>query len=144
MKLNNDQIKTIAGSILKDNEYLFPSTYPDIPLNLSMLKTALSNAGITAEKNEVPDLMQRVELALAAMVPLNWNNYGSIAILLEQEYPDEDLITINMQRIIELTRSLSNFEDDSVPDQDQIDSIIYTWISLTDEEIDMNETESWS
>jgi hypothetical protein len=144
MLLNDDEIKLIAGSILKDYKHLFPSTYPDIPLNLSMLKDALGNIGKIAEKNEIPDIMQRVELALASMVPLEWNNYGSIAILLNHLYPDENLLTISEQKITDLTRALSNFNDDSQPGDDIINSLIYTWISLTDEELGQNEDESWN
>jgi hypothetical protein len=144
MLLNDTEINTIAGLILKDYHHLFPSTYPDIPLNLSMLRDALMKAGVTAEKNEIPDIMQRVELSLAAIVPLTWNNYGSIAILLNQQYPDENLLAISEHRVIELTRSLSNFADSNDPDNDVIDSIMYTWISLTDEDIGLSEDESWS
>jgi hypothetical protein len=144
MLLHDTEINNIAGLILKDYPHLFPSTYPDIPLNLAMLRDALTKAGVVAEKTEIPDIMQRVELSLAAIVPLTWNNYGSIAILLNQQYPDENLLAISEQRVIELTRSLSNFADSSNPDNDVIDSIMYTWISLTDEDLSLSEDESWS
>lgn len=144
MLLNDTEINKIAGIILTDYNYLFPSTYPDIPLNMAMLRDALNKAGIETEKNEIPDIIQRVELMLAAMVPLNWNNYGTVAILLNQKYPDEDLIAISEQKVIELTRALLNFSDDVEPDDDIIDSIIYTWISLTDEELGFSEDDSWS
>ncbi|NTW23425.1 MAG: Fe-S cluster assembly protein IscX [Lentimicrobium sp.] len=144
MLLNDKEINAIAGIILTDYNYLFPSTYPDIPLNLAMLRDALNKAGIETEKNEIPDIMQRVELMLAAMVPLNWNNYGTIAILLDQKYPDEDLLAISEQKVMELTRALLNFSDKGDPEADIIDSIIYTWISLTDEELGFSEDDSWS
>ncbi|MCO5265671.1 MAG: hypothetical protein M9948_07325 [Lentimicrobium sp.] len=137
-------INSIAASILTENAYLFPSSYPDIPLNVTMLKNALLKAGIEADKTEFRVIMQQVELALASMVPLNWNNYGSIALLLNQQNPQENLLAISEQRIIELTRGLPNFKDESEPDADIIDSVIYTWISLTDAEIDFIENESWS
>ncbi len=144
MLLNDTEINTLAGLILKDYRHLFPSTYPDIPLNLSMLRDALTKAGVVTEKNDIPDIIQRVELSLAALVPLTWNNYGSIAILLNQQYPDENLLAVSEQRVIELTRSLGNFADSSNPDEDVIDSIMYTWISLTDEDMGLSEDESWS
>jgi hypothetical protein len=144
MLLNDTEINTIAGLILRDHSFLFPSTYPDIPLNLAMLRDALTKAGIVTEKSDIPDIMQRVELSLAAIVPLTWNNYGSIAILLNQQYPDENLLAISEQRVIELTRGLSNFADNSLPDDDVIDSIMYTWISFTDEDMSLSEDESWS
>lgn len=144
MLLNDTEIDAIAGSILKDYEYLFPSTYPDIPLNLMMLKNALSKAGILTEKSEIPDIMQRVELALASMVPLSWSNYGSIALLLNQQYPREKLLSISEQRITKLIKALPNFRDENMPDADVIDSIIYTWISLTDEEFGIGEDEAWN
>lgn len=144
MLLNDAETATIAGIILTDYNNLFPSTYPDIPLNLAMLKGALNKSGIETEKNEIPDIMQRVELMLAAMVPLNWNNYGTIAILLNQKYPNEDLVSISESKVVELTRALLNFSDDGDPEDDIIDSIIYTWISLTDEEPGFSEDDSWS
>ena len=144
MLLNDTQINAIAGLILKDHSFLFPSTYPDIPLNLTMLRDALIKAGVTTEKSDIPDIMQRVELSLAAIVPLTWNNYGSIALLLNQKYPDENLLAISERRVIELTRSLENFKDPDTPEDDVIDSIMYTWISLTDEDMGLSEDESWS
>lgn len=141
---NSAQINSIAASILKDYDYLFPSTYPDIPLNLTMLKNALSKAGLVTEKNEIPDIMQQVELALASMVVLNWSNFGSIAILLNQQYPEENLLALSGQRITELIKALPNFTDVSNPEEDVIDSIIYTWISLTDKEFGFNEDEAWN
>lgn len=144
MLLNDDDINSVAGSILKDYTHLFPSTYPDIPLNLAMLKDTLSKTGFIIEKNDIPDIMQRVELSLAALVPLTWDNYGSIAILLNQRYPNENLLAISEQRIIELTTSLKNFIDNNPPDDDVIDSIMYTWISLTDADMGLSEEESWS
>ncbi|MFH1119947.1 MAG: Fe-S cluster assembly protein IscX [Bacteroidota bacterium] len=144
MELNDAEINLVAGIILEDYGHLFPSTYPDIPLNLTMLKASLGKAGIVTEKNEIPDIMERVELALAAIVPLRWSNYGSIAILLNQQYPDEDLLAISVQRVAELTRALPNFRDEGMPEEDVMDSIIYTWISLTDEDLDLTEEEAWS
>jgi FeS assembly protein IscX len=144
MELNDAEINQVAGIILKDYGHLFPSTYPDIPLNLTMLKTSLDKAGIVAEKIDIPDIMERVELALAAIVPLKWSNYGSIAILLNQQYPDEDLLGISVERVAGLTRALPNFRDEGMPEEDVMDSIIYTWISLTDEDLDLNEDEVWS
>jgi len=144
MLLDTAHISLIADSILKDYNYLFPTSYPDIPLNLKMLKETLGKAGLTAEKSEIPDIMQRVELALASIVPLNWNNYGSIALLLDQQYPEENLLSISEQRVTELIRALPNFKDDQSPDEDIIDSIIYTWISLTDKEFGFDDNEAWS
>lgn len=144
MSLNSSQINSIAALILEDYEYLFPSTYPDIPLNLIMLKNSLSKAGLSPEKSEIPDIMQRVELALASMVPLSWSNFGSIAILLNQQYPEENLLSISEQRVTEIIKALPNFKDDNTPDEDVIDSIIYTWLSLTDEEFGSGEDEAWN
>lgn len=144
MSLNDADINTIAGIILRDYSHLFPTTYPDIPLNLAMLRDALAKAGFSVEKPEIPDLMQRVELVFATLVPLNWNNYGTIALLLNQLFPDEDLLTISESRVSELTRNLPNFTDVNQPDEDAIDSIIYTWISLTDEEPEERDSHAWS
>ncbi len=144
MLLNDAEINPIAASILADHRHLFPTTYPDIPLNLAMLKDALQKAGLQPEKEDIPEIMQQVELALAALVPLNWNNYGTIAILLNQQHPGEDLLAITENRIIELTNALPNFSDDTGPQEDVIDSIIYTWISLTDDEANLTEDDAWA
>lgn len=143
MLLNDAELNAVAVSILTDHRHLFPSAYPDIPLNLSMLKNALQKGGLEAGKEDIPEIMQQVELALAALVPLNWNNYGTIAILLNQYYPDEDLIAITENRIIEITNALPNFSDKSGPQEDIIDSIIYTWISLMDDELNLTEDDAW-
>ena len=144
MLLNNNNITIIAEQILKDYSYLFPSVYPDIPLNANMLKDALLKAGMQSDEQELPELMQKVELELAARVPLGWNNYGTLAILLNHLYPDEDLVSINQKRVDELSRQLPNFSDTASPDDDIINSILYTWIGLTDEETYFGEDESWA
>jgi FeS assembly protein IscX len=144
MMPDDSHIHNIAGSILRNYNYLFPSTYPDIPLNLNMLKEAMAETGFFLEEEKIPEFMEDIELQLAAMVPLNWNNYGTIAILLNKTHPEEDLIAISLQRITELVRELPNFNDAAVPDEDTLDSIIYTWISLTDEYPGFTEDEAWS
>jgi len=144
MLLSHADIQALAATILKENTHLFPSNYPDIPLNIAMLKDALEINKFSVDKDQIPDLIQDVELALAAIVPLNWSNYGTIAILLNEKFPDEELLAISEERITALARQLPNFADNSEPDEDAIDSIIYTWISLTDEELNLEEDESWS
>jgi|GEM_PF-972608 len=144
MLLSHADIQALAATILKENTHLFPSNYPDIPLNIAMLKDALEINKFSVDKDQIPDLIQDVELALAAIVPLNWSNYGTIAILLNEKFHNEELLAISEERITALARQLPNFADNSEPDEDAIDSIIYTWISLTDEELNLEEDESWS
>jgi len=144
MLLSHADIQALADTILKENTHLFPSNYPDIPLNIAMLKDALEINKFSVDKDQIPDLIQDVELALAAIVPLNWSNYGTIAILLNEKFHNEELLAISEERITALARQLPNFADNSEPDEDAIDSIIYTWISLTDEELNLEEDESWS
>ena len=133
MMMNDDELNKVAVLILLENKHLFPCSYPDIPLNLSMIKDALGVTGFKVDENDMNDFMAAAELKLAAMAPLNWNNYGTIAILLNQNYPDEDLLAISPLRIVELVKAFPNFSDMSEPDADTTDSIIYTWISLADE-----------
>jgi len=143
MMMNDDELNKVAALILLENKHLFPCSYPDIPLNLSMIKDALRVTGYKVDENDMNDFMAAAELKLAAMAPLNWNNYGTIAILLNQNYPDEDLLAISPLRIVELVKAFPNFSDMSEPDADTTDSIIYTWISLADEFETFSEDEAW-
>jgi hypothetical protein len=143
MIMKDDEIEKIAALILLENKHLFPCSYPDIPLNLTMIKDALRMTGYKVAETDVNDFMAAAELKLAAMAPLNWNNYGTIAILLNQNYPDEDLLAISPNRVVELVKAFSNFKDLSEPDNDTIDSIIYTWISLADENDGFSDDDAW-
>lgn len=143
MNLNDDEIRQIASLILSECNHLFPSSYPDIPLNSSMLMSALSKTGFEVDEQHINDLMAATELKLASIAPLNWNNYGTLAILLNQANPNEDMIAISEDRILELVKNLPNFTDQSEPDEGVIDSIIYTWISLNDDEPYFEEDEAW-
>ncbi|MGD9637430.1 MAG: Fe-S cluster assembly protein IscX [Alphaproteobacteria bacterium] len=62
---------------------------------------------------------------------LKWENYGAIADALEEKYPEEDLIHIKQERIIELVSSLEDFEDETVPrDRELVKAVHYAWINL--------------
>ena len=143
MILNDDEISRIASRILAENKQLFPSPYPDIPLNINMLKDALSEAGHKASEAQLNKLMIPVELQMAAMAPLNWNNFCTIAILLKENYPDEDLLAISPARIIELVGTIPNFDDTTTPDEETLDTVIYTWGSLNDENGDFDDDNLW-
>lgn len=143
MIMENDII-ALADSIYAEYGHLFPSLYPDIPLNTPMLIAALMKQGHTLEEDQLPAIMQKVELELARRVAISWMNYGTVAILLNQNYPDEDLVSITLQRVIDLTLTLPNFNDPEVPDDDVLNAIIYTWIGLRDEESYFEEDENWS
>jgi Fe-S-cluster formation regulator IscX/YfhJ len=143
MIVNDDELNKIAALILLECKHLFPCSYPDIPLNPTMINDALRVTGYKVDENDMNDFMAAAELKLAAMAPLNWNNYGTIAILLNQNYPDEDLLAISPLRIVELVKAFPNFSDMSEPDADTLDSIIYTWISLADEFEGFSDDEAW-
>ena len=143
MIMNDEELNKVAALILLENKHLFPCSYPDIPLNLSMIKDALRVTGYKVTEADVNDFMAAAELKLAAMAPLNWNNYGTISILLNQNYPDEDLLAISPARVVELVKAFPNFSDMSEPDADAIDSIIYTWISLSDENDGYSDDDAW-
>lgn len=143
MMMNDDELNKVAALILLENKHLFPCSYPDIPLNFSMLKDALRITGYKVDEIDLNDFMAAAELKLAAMAPLNWNNYGTIAILLNQNYPDEDLLAISPTRVVDLVKAFPNFSDISEPDADAIDSIIYTWISLSDENDGYSDDDAW-
>jgi FeS assembly protein IscX len=143
MMMNDDELNKVAALILLENKHLFPCSYPDIPLNFSMLKDALRITGYKVDEIDLNDFMSAAELKLAAMAPLNWNNYGTIAILLNQNYPDEDLLAISPTRVVDLVKAFPNFSDMSEPDADAIDSIIYTWISLSDENDGYSDDDAW-
>lgn len=66
---------------------------------------------------------------------LTWEDYPEIAMKLHEEYPDEDLLKIRDEEVIERVRAqgwvINSHED---PSQNCVDAIIYTWISLSDED----------
>lgn len=143
MVLNDDEISRIASLILDENKHLFPSPYPDIPLNINMLKDALMATGHEVSEAELNKAMIFVELKMASIAPLNWNNFCTLAILLKDNFPDEDLLAISQARIIELVGTIPNFDDDTVPDEETLDSVIYTWGSLNDENGDLYDDDIW-
>ncbi|GAB1405321.1 MAG: Fe-S cluster assembly protein IscX [Lentimicrobiaceae bacterium] len=132
--MQNIDIIALADSIYEDNKHLFPSMYPDIPLNTPMLVNALKKLNLTLEEEQIPEIMQQVELKLAQKVSLNWNNYGTIAMMLHHNYPEENLVAISLQRVEKLTRDLPNFNESEEPDDEILNSIIYLWMGLRDEE----------
>ena len=143
MILNDDEISRIASLILDENKHLFPSPYPDIPLNINMLKDALNTTGHEVSEAELNKMMISVELKMASIAPLNWNNFCTLAILLKDNFPDEDLLAISPARIVELVETIPNFDDDTMPDEETLDSVIYTWGSLNDENGDFDEDDAW-
>lgn len=143
MALKDEEISRIATLILAESEHLFPSPYPDIPLNISMLKDALNETGHQVTEAEMNEMMVSVELKLAAIAPVNWNNFGTIAILLNNRFPDEDLVAISPERIIEMVKEFPNFDNNTPPDEYALDSVIYTWISLNDDDSGFSEDDAW-
>jgi FeS assembly protein IscX len=143
MALKDEEISRIASLVLAESQHLFPSPYPDIPLNISMLKDALTKTGHEVTEAEMNELMISVELKLAAIAPVNWNNFGTIAILLNNRFPDEDLVAISPERIIEMVKELPNFDNTTPPDEYTLDSVIYTWISLNDDDPGFSEDDAW-
>lgn len=143
MALEDAEISRIASLILAESEHLFPSPYPDIPLNIPMLKDAVIKTGHQVTEAEMNELMVSVELKLATIAPINWNNFGTIAILLNNRFPDEDLVAISPERIIEMVKEFQNFDNDTPPDDDILDSVIYTWISLNDDDSGYSEDDAW-
>lgn len=133
MSLSDDELNKIAFLILKENGHLFPSSYPDIPLNVAMVKKALKTRGNKVSESEINTIMNAAELKFAAIAPLNWNNFGTIAILLNQKFPGEDPVSISYDRIIEMVRQFPNFKDTNDPDSETFNSVIYTWISLIED-----------
>lgn len=143
MTLKDEEIGRVASLILAENEHLFPSPYPDIPLNIPMLKNALKKAGHQVTEAEMNELMVSVELKLAAIAPVSWNNFGTIAILLNNRFPNEDLVAISPERIIEMVKEFHNFDYNTPPDENTLDSVIYTWISLNDDDSGFSEDDAW-
>ncbi|MBW6491661.1 MAG: Fe-S cluster assembly protein IscX [Lentimicrobium sp.] len=134
MSLNDDDLNKIASLILQESRHLFPSTYPDIPLNITMFKRALKKSGSKVSESEINEIMNAAELKFAAIAPLNWNNFGTIAILLNQKFPGEDPAAISHKRIAEMVRKFPNFSDEKDPDEETLNSVIYTWVSLTEDD----------
>ena len=144
MVLNDDEISRIASLILAENKHLFPSPYPDIPLNINMLKDALAVTGHQVSEAELNKLMVSVELKMASIAPLNWNNFCTLAILLKDNFPNEDLLVISPARIVELVGTIPNFDDKTTPDEETLDTVIYTWGSLNEENEDFIDDDAWA
>lgn len=141
--LTKTEIKALAGSIHKEYGHLFPSLYPDIPLSTPMLLATLKKERLWVEEEQLSGLMQQVELELAQRVTVSWINYGTVAILLNKFYPQEDLVSITLQRVIDLSRMLPNFKDEEEPEDDVLNAIIYTWSGLREEASYFEEDEGW-
>lgn len=134
MDAGEQVVKLITNLILVHYSHFFPSSYPDIPLNMSMITDVSTKASVDISAFGNEDLLKQVELRLSKTAPLNWSNYGSIALLLRNLYPEEDLLSVREQSIIDYVRGLPNFDDSNPPDHDSIDSIIYTWMSLEEDD----------
>lgn len=144
--MNPDEqvIKLIVNLILVHYSSFFPSSYPDIPLNMSMIQDVAGKALIDISGFKEEDLLKQIEIRLAKTAPLNWNNYGSLALILHELYPDEDLVKLGEQAAIEYVKKLPNFTDQKLPDHELIDTLIYTWMSLgDDEDLDFS-LDTWS
>lgn len=133
MDAGDQVVKLLTNLILVHYSHFFPSSYPDIPLNMSMITDVSNKASVDISAFKDEELLKLVELRLSKTAPLNWSNYGSIALLLKSLYPNEDLLSVREQSIVNYVKSLPNFDDSNPPDNDSIDSIIYTWMSLEDD-----------
>lgn len=144
--MNPDEqvIKLIVNLILVHYSSFFPSAYPDIPLNMSMIQDVAAKALIDISGFKEEELLKLAEIQLARTAPLNWNNYGSLALILNELYPDEDLVKLGEQAAIDYVRKLPNFADSKVPDHELVDALIYTWMSLGDDEDTDFSLDTWS
>lgn len=133
MDAGDQVVKLLTNLILVHYSHFFPSSYPDIPLNMSMITDVSNKASVDISAFKDEELLKLVELRLSRTAPLNWSNYGSIALLLKSLYPNEDLLAVREQSVVDYVKSLPNFDDSNPPDNDSIDSIIYTWMSLEDD-----------
>jgi FeS assembly protein IscX len=58
-------------------------------------------------------------------------NIEKIVELLEDAYPEEDILTIKLSFLEEMIRSLSEFEDDYIPlNQEFLQEIKESWLAL--------------
>ena len=62
---------------------------------------------------------------------LLWHQTADIAAALSVAYPDCDRLRLSKDDIINYVRQLHNFADPAVPDQRQLDHILWTWMRLS-------------
>lgn len=64
---------------------------------------------------------------------LHWNDYPAIAEALAVQFPDEDLLEIDDNRLKYLVGKLKNFSDEpDHPPEDMLSAILTVWIQLQD------------
>lgn len=137
-------IKLLTNLIMVHYSHFFPSSYPDIPLNITMIRDVAAKASVDISEYKDDELIKLVEIKLAQSVTLNWNNYGSLALLLHELYPNEDLLALSEQKVIQYIKNLPNFNDPLTPDYELINSLIYTWMSMEDDESTDIQSSNWS
>jgi len=100
---------------------------------------------VTDDYNAVNELLiyykipeDRYELELlfdkvALFYDFNWDNYVIAARILNQKFPNVDLINVTNDQIINMVITQPNFKDSSLPkDDDYITAIITIWAELRD------------
>lgn len=64
---------------------------------------------------------------------LNWQDYTGIAEALSFRYPEEDLSELTDERLVNLIKSLENFEDKhEIPHQGILSAIFTAWVHFQD------------
>ncbi len=64
---------------------------------------------------------------------MHWNDVEDIAMSLEENYPDEDILGLTSKDIEELIYSFYNFEDQEIkPTKEGLQEIIDAWTDIKD------------
>ncbi len=64
---------------------------------------------------------------------LDWDNFGDIAVALEDQYAGEDLVNINEKKLLKLILSLPEFSGSAEPkDEHVLDDVLSAWNRLAD------------
>ena len=61
---------------------------------------------------------------------LNWSDVDELANALEKLYPQTDLSVLEYDELRAMVAGIDGFDDASVPDDDDMESVVRAWIGI--------------
>lgn len=61
---------------------------------------------------------------------LTWSDVDELANALEKLYPQTDLSVLEYDELRDMVAKLDGFDDSSVPDDDDMESVIHAWVGI--------------
>ena len=61
---------------------------------------------------------------------LTWSDVDELAQALEKLYPQTDLSVLEYEELRQMAESVDGFQDQSVPDDDDLEAVINAWINI--------------